>query len=539
MRKPYLRLSALFFVLSFGILYLSPLFAERLHYILNNADLLLPFSLYQSVLDPLSKPDWVLGGNTPFLEVLLGFFLWLPSRSIPLTVALFALLQPLILTGCLMFLAVSIAGPNPKLYALVLTVSALNVIGFALGLLPFQWFLYGWYLHISTICLTLLALGFTVQFLFSGSLRSRRAVTALAMLFLACALGMLSDALFLSQFVAPSLALVIALWIVKAAPLRKAAYAGLSILYGTAAGLALFNFPAWLGAERIALAGSYFKPSLQLALDNRARVAQILTGVWSGQFWLAAGWLLFYLLCLLLVWRLAHQGLRENAGRARPRLLAVLLFFPIQLAATLGANLLTLDPALRYVLPVVILPLFWGWPLLAAARPVWMRVPARKLSLAAGALAIVAAAVAFAGILAGDRPFNALDFYPDYIRCIDENAGQFGLRNGVAQYWLARPITLLSKTGLRVVQVQPDLAPFEILNNSDGYDQPFDFAIIDAYSPNGDPNNAHWIRKELIVERFGQPASSFFCDGHEILIYNRPGDAAFRRQFQGFIRPVE
>lgn len=42
-----------------------------------------------------------------------------------------------------------------------------------------------------------------------------------------------------------------------------------------------------------------------------------------------------------------------------------------------------------------------------------------------------------------------------------------GLTRGIAQYWQARPITLLSKANLKVVQVSGDLRPYRALNHSE------------------------------------------------------------------------
>ena len=121
---------------------------------------------------------------------------------------------------------------------------------------------------------------------------------------------------------------------------------------------------------------------------------------------------------------------------------------------------------------------------------------------------------------------NLVDYYPDNVSCVDRIVSSQGLKYGIAQFWQARPITLLSKAGAVVVQISQDLTPFRYINNSDWYHENMDFAIVDSPS-----NNQYGISRESIISKFGEPANTFSCPGIEILVYNRPTDILFMHQF--------
>jgi hypothetical protein len=173
------------------------------------------------------------------------------------------------------------------------------------------------------------------------------------------------------------------------------------------------------------------------------------------------------------------------------------------------------------------MPFFWGWPFLAAQALPHMRTGLSSKFWWVGASMLVVVLVTLAGRVGNFSAFTSLiDYYPEEARCMDENAARFGLHSGLAQYWLARPLTLQSRKGISVVQITPDLTPYPILSNSSAYRYPMDFIIID-----NDPATSLWIKKELVIQHFGTPAASFFCGVDEFLVYNRSTDVAFRDQF--------
>ncbi|WP_342146828.1 hypothetical protein [Rickettsiella endosymbiont of Aleochara curtula] len=106
------------------------------------------------------------------------------------------------------------------------------------------------------------------------------------------------------------------------------------------------------------------------------------------------------------------------------------------------------------------------------------------------------------------------NYYPEDIRCID-NALRGQGRNGVAQYWTARPLSMLSKESLNVNQVLPNLSPFlqsANIKNKNFYS----FAIIDTFST--------WVLDQSLIESInGKPKKIIMCGDKKLLIYPENG----------------
>jgi hypothetical protein len=64
---------------------------------------------------------------------------------------------------------------------------------------------------------------------------------------------------------------------------------------------------------------------------------------------------------------------------------------------------------------------------------------------------------------------NLFGYYPDYVRKVDELCKQQNLKYGLADFWLAKPITMLSKINLRVYQTYFDACPYPHVINLNWY----------------------------------------------------------------------
>lgn len=115
--------------------------------------------------------------------------------------------------------------------------------------------------------------------------------------------------------------------------------------------------------------------------------------------------------------------------------------------------------------------------------------------------------------------------YPNYSRCLDRLASEQDLHVGYGDYWSSRHLTMLSRRGLTINQLQlVHLTPESWVNNRERYARGersaryprYDFILLGFFN-----------RAELLA-RFGPPAGERRCDGVPILLYNRPEDLAFR-----------
>jgi hypothetical protein len=240
-----------------------------------------------------------------------------------------------------------------------------------------------------------------------------------------------------------------------------------------------------------------------------------------------------------LLWRL--RGSAENSSQ-RPHA-GVALFFLTSAGASIfgpatmilgGSNgLTTLHDyywTMHYMHPTFLFPLF-AWPSLLGLLPEvrLSALPARALAFAGAMTCLIAPAIAFEQI--PRPPVLPWNYVPEYVRLLDQNARQYGLKYGIAGYWQARMITLLSKTGLRAYPIDGMIRPFYIVSNQDWFvssvedraKKPcFSFIVL---------NDPLWkISRNEAVAAAGEPSYEVNAWGIPVLIYAKgtPGHATPR-----------
>jgi hypothetical protein len=253
-------------------------------------------------------------------------------------------------------------------------------------------------------------------------------------------------------------------------------------------------------------------------------------------------WIVFVLvstLLLLLTLSTKKQGIPPIKRNIQDtKLMFIISFFVFCIIINIVATLSNGGSEPRYFLPAIIVPLFFGWPFLFGGYKKALTIIDNKYVmyvLVAGTLLLFL----LLDILPNFRNLSALsqlsDYYPEFVECLDKNTRARNIRNGIAQYWRAKYITMLSKNNLHVVQAVH--APYEMrglipehqINNLNWYNHDFEFVIADPVI--GTPRK---IDEGKIIEDFGEPADVFSCDNKNILVYNRKQDMAFQKQFRKY-----
>jgi hypothetical protein len=176
----------------------------------------------------------------------------------------------------------------------------------------------------------------------------------------------------------------------------------------------------------------------------------------------------------------------------------------------------------RYFIPAYLMPAFFGWPMLLGSRRRLVELLDRFCvqHVVAGGLALFLATLL---CVSPTRNFKSLaawnDYYPDAIRRLDEYARQKNLKNGVSEYWPAKRVSMLSKAGLRVSQVDQKLHPHLWISSRAWYNRSFDFVLLEN------------LREPWIIERFGQPRDELKMNGNPVAcVYD---STEFRNLFKG------
>lgn len=104
---------------------------------------------------------------------------------------------------------------------------------------------------------------------------------------------------------------------------------------------------------------------------------------------------------------------------------------------------------------------------------------------------------------------------PAEVACFDQWQAQYGLQDGVADYWLAKTIPLLSQTHPNLMQMRDEPKEFKWLNNSRWYDgiQKRQYFLYDVRD--GRPN------RQMVFKKWGDPAKKDICGAFELWIYDK------------------
>src|SRR5262249_55458139 len=122
----------------------------------------------------------------------------------------------------------------------------------------------------------------------------------------------------------------------------------------------------------------------------------------------------------------------------------------------------------HYLHQIFFLPLF-GFPAVLAWALSYLRSD-RVGRIVSWAITTGALALVLARLAPSQWPATPIYAYrPPLVRFMDEVAREKGLRYGYAGYWQARPITLLSRSGVRSYAVEGAMTPFLWVSNEEWY----------------------------------------------------------------------
>lgn len=235
-----------------------------------------------------------------------------------------------------------------------------------------------------------------------------------------------------------------------------------------------------------------------------------------------------------LSWHRESQNLQHDRDSSLS--LLVLLYFVCTIVITVGGTLSFKGTVSRYFQPAIMFPLFFGWPFLFGHIPsltAFARVLCKWWILPPAIVLLAFVTGAFPEAFNVRQLAKLRDYYPPIVECLDREAQNRQLQYGMAQYWWAKYLTLLSKHDLHVVQVFQGgylpLMPQSWINNFNWFHHDFEFIMTEPQA------TAPYLPSEnYIANVFGTPADTFLCEGAKFLVYNHPEQNAFREQFMPF-----
>ncbi|NGZ86546.1 hypothetical protein [Duganella aceris] len=368
------------------------------------------------------------------------------------------------------------------------------------GMVPYNYFYLSGF-HCGVFLLLLLSLRLLDQD--HGHDRARRVHWPLALVAL---LATVSDRLYLLQFALPALA---TLWLLDRRGGRPWKAACAAIVLGALAGILLYKVK-WLVAHPLRLPWGVSPAALA---QNLPALAQMLGESWresrAGTLGLAA---YYTALTLLLPGTLLGRGWRI----ADPAAARLALFSWLSAAACLAATLVSTNLfTVRYFIPAYVLPLLAGpallYLLLPERRRVWLT------------LALLAATVwptqAMLRPALRDVALVQPAYYPPEVACMDQVIAHYGLRHGVASYWDAKRVGMLSRHRPQIAPYDQQLRAFHWITSEKVFRANYDFALV---------RHAEGLDLDTLIRLNGTPAARVDCGIFEVAVF--PG-GGLRRGF--------
>jgi len=110
-----------------------------------------------------------------------------------------------------------------------------------------------------------------------------------------------------------------------------------------------------------------------------------------------------------------------------------------------------------------------------------------------------------------------MNYYPEKVKCIDDFSQKYNLKYGIAEYWDAKQITMLSKQNIRVYTVFDNLGAWYHVTNQNWFykngkgkyaNPEFNFVLTEK------------INKKDLIKNLGIPIDTLHCaNGTEIYLY--------------------
>lgn len=166
-----------------------------------------------------------------------------------------------------------------------------------------------------------------------------------------------------------------------------------------------------------------------------------------------------------------------------------------------------------YVFPVTLGLVFAAVPMVSRLRFGARAGAVARSGLAAACLALVllnCGPLSRTGELA-----RYTDGAPEWVKDLDREAGRLGLKCGVTDYWLAKPATLFSATGIRMIQSTTDLMPLDWISNRrwcDRLEPQFVYCTTNECISDR-------IRERDVIARFGVPDTRREVGDMVLLVY--------------------
>lgn len=163
---------------------------------------------------------------------------------------------------------------------------------------------------------------------------------------------------------------------------------------------------------------------------------------------------------------------------------------------------------IHYLVPIFLMPIFMS-PIIYKWIKIDLYQPKLFKILNLGLVVTLLFMLAFKSYEYSRGATLQEQYYPPLVSCIDSFIEKTGAKDGIANFWDSKPVNMLSKNNINIVQVNYDLSPWKAINNITWYKDSYDFALI--------KNNSLDKKKLLFLN--GKPTQILKCEDRKIYYY--------------------
>lgn len=314
-----------------------------------------------------------------------------------------------------------------------------------------------------------------VQFKTALSDRQLKKWLLTGLAFAVAALSSFSDPLFVIEYVVPLVIVLVLLLLLGGLTFKRTLYIGLPQLLGAGVGyLVNSQFKEFIGqaigghiiTQQIPSTLTIFHYSVSVAIHSKSGLLELLlvTAVILFSAFYSLWW----------IYTKSHHSERKLDGR----LLMLSLFAVIEPVIIVFFSVAIGSTVTRYLLPLVILPMFGLMPLLSSKVSLDLDAKLRNVNY------VITAAVVVLVLVLGSLSFSSVSklispyTYPD-VACLSKTLGEQEAY-GVGEYWLVRPLDVYGPADEQAVQVNTNFSIYPWQANVGSYNRTYSFIIVDA-----------------------------------------------------------
>ncbi|HUD10517.1 MAG TPA: hypothetical protein VMR28_02470 [Candidatus Saccharimonadales bacterium] len=319
------------------------------------------------------------------------------------------------------------------------------------------------------LCLTL------VQFNNLGSLKQSKKWLLVAIGFLVAALTAFSDPLFLVAYILPFLVVLVLVVIYGGLKVKQALQIGLPQLLGAAIGYKLIlHFKDFVGqtlgahvsTQQIPATLTVFHSSLSIAIHSK-----------TGRLELV---LIFAVILFSLIYSIwwVYVKTHDNTRKLDSKLLMLCLFSITEPIFIIGFSIAIGSTVTRYLLPMIILPLFGLLPIMVSKLT--QQLVDRFKNVLIGFAAAVAVIILVVGSLSWASATKLLSSTPYSDSACLANTLHHQEAYGAGEYWTVRPLDVYDQPDEQAVQVNSSFSIYPWQYNVGAYNHTYSFVIVDT-----------------------------------------------------------